>query len=302
MNIRMIFALLFLGLTFDVFAHSKMVLENVVDGPGIFSNSGIRGPKFKEQIKIMKQTVSNFPDVVKLVEYGESRRGNTLTALLFEPKDTLVRKFAIVTGAIHGNEYMNIVDRLSEALISSPSNTLKEFISTGGALLVVPIVNPDGYDRRRRGNSRRVDLNRDWPNSVTTVPAQFEEPETIALAKWIDNYLKENPMTKLDFVMDYHCCVDGMLLKPWGYQKGTYISESEDQRFDYFIDPMLKYFPKPGKVGTPPDLLYEAQGTTLDYWYAQYGAISLTYEGTRRREKDYLQYHVLWWEDILRAL
>lgn len=302
MKIRMIFTFFMLSIFTDSYGHSKMVQENKVDGPGIYSNSGIRGPKFKEQIKRMKKIVSKHPDLVKLVEYGKSRKGSTLTALLFEPQNTLVTKFAIVTGAIHGNEYMNIVDRLSEALLSSPSNTLKNYIALGGALLVVPIVNPDGYDRRRRGNSRRVDLNRDWPSSVSTVPAQFEEPETIALASWINSYLQSNPMTKLNLAMDYHCCVDGMLLKPWGYQKGKHLSDSESQRFNYFIDPMLKYFPNPGKVGTPPDLLYSAQGTTLDYWYAEYGAISLTYEGTRRKEKDYLQYHVLWWEDMLQNL
>ncbi len=302
MNIRMIFVMTLLMSAFDVLAHSKMVVKSVVDGPGIYSDSGIRGPKFRDQIKEMRKVASQYPDLVRLVEYGESRRRNTLTALLFEPQNTMVTKFAVVTGAIHGNEYMNIVDRLSLALLKSPANVLREYISTGGALLVVPIVNPDGYDRRRRGNSRRVDLNRDWPNSTTPKPAQFEEPETKALADWIDSYLQQHPLTKLDLAMDYHCCVDGMLLKPWGYQKGKYLTQAEDERFEYFIEPMLKYFPKPGKVGTPPDLLYSAQGTTLDYWYAKYGAISLTYEGTRRKEKDYLQYQVLWWEDMLRNL
>lgn len=303
MKIRMIFALLMLATaSSNTFGHSKMVQENKVDGPGIFSNSGIRGPKYNDQIKKMKQIANKYSELVKLVEYGESRGKNTLTALLFEPKNTLVTKFAMVTGAIHGNEYMNIVDRLSEALLDSPVDALRNYISTGGALLVVPIVNPDGYDKRRRGNSRRVDLNRDWPSSISTVPAQFEEPETIALATWISSYLQSHPMTKLNFVMDYHCCVDGMLLKPWGYQKGKYLTQSESERFDYFIDPMLKYFPRPGKVGTPPDLLYSAQGTTLDYWYAEYGAVTLTYEGNRRIEKDLLQNHVLWWEEILQNL
>jgi hypothetical protein len=250
----------------------------------------------------MKEVANKRPDIVTLVEYGKSIKGQTLTALILEPRNIPVTKFALVTGATHGNEYLNIADRLTEALLDSPSEVLLNYIASGGALLVVPIVNPDGYDRRRRGNSKRVDLNRDWPNTKSPQPSQFEQPETLALSQLVERYLNSHPFTQLNFALDYHCCVDGMLLKPWGYQKGVYMTQQESTRFKNFIDPMIKYFPKPGKVGTPPDLLYSADGTTLDYWYDKYGAVSLTYEGTRRRERDFLQFHVLWWEDILRNL
>ncbi|MCR9205040.1 MAG: DUF2817 domain-containing protein [Halobacteriovoraceae bacterium] len=301
MKLRLSIGLLFFLSLVQVHSFSKFD-GDYVDGPGIFSNSGIRGPRFSKQILAMKEIANKRPDIVTLVEYGKSIKGQTLTALILEPKNMPVTKFALVTGATHGNEYLNIADRLTGALLDSPSEVLENYIASGGALLVVPIVNPDGYDRRRRGNSRRVDLNRDWPNTKSPQPSQFEEPETLALSQLVERYLNSHPFTQLNFALDYHCCVDGMLLKPWGYQKGVYMTQQETTRFKNFIDPMIKYFPSPGKVGTPPDLLYSADGTTLDYWYDKYGAVSLTYEGTRRREKDYLQFHVLWWEDILRNL
>lgn len=287
-----------------IFSHNELPAfsafeGNFVDGPNIFSDSGIRGPKYSDQIEIMKQTAKMRPGIAKVVTYGKTIRGRDLTALLFQPLNGHITKFALVTGATHGNEYLNIADRLGDALLLSPNGTLDQYIASGGALLIVPILNPDGYESRSRGNARWADLNRDWPNSKSRSPAQFKQPETKALADWVDQYLTQHPTTKLNFAMDYHCCVDGMLLKPWGYQRGKYMPKSDVTRFDYFIDPMLRFFPKPGKVGTPPDLLYSAKGTTLDYWYDKYKAISLTFEGSRTIEKNNLQYHVMWWEEIL---
>jgi hypothetical protein len=299
------FVLFFFTLTYSFetpFAFTKEHHTDKVDGPGIFSNSGIRGPKYIDQLRAMKAIAKNYPDIARTIEYGESIRGNILTALVLESKNMPVTKLALVTGATHGNEYLNIADRLAEALLESKANVLENYLASGGSLIVVPIVNPDGYNRRRRGNARNADVNRDWPNSKRAEPAGFKQPESEALANLVINYLSSHPLTGLNFALDYHCCVDGMLLKPWGFEKGTYMTQSESTRYNNFIDPMNKYFPKPGKVGTPPDLLYSADGTTLDYWYDKYGAISLTYEGTRRREKDNLNYHVLWWEDILRNL
>ena len=286
----------------STFAFTKDHHTDKVDGPGIFSNSGIRGPKYREQIETMKQIVSRYPSLARTIEYGKSIRGNTLTALVLESQNMPVTKLALVTGATHGNEYLNIADRLAVALLTSKANVLENYLASGGALIIVPIVNPDGYERRRRGNARNADVNRDWPNSKRAEPSEFKQPESKALADLVINYISDHPLSSLNFALDYHCCVDGMLLKPWGFAKGTYMTQSETSRYDNFIDPMRKYFPKPGKVGTPPDLLYSADGTTLDYWYDKYGAISLTYEGTRRREKNNLKYHVLWWEDILRNL
>ncbi|MCF8059940.1 MAG: DUF2817 domain-containing protein [Bacteriovoracaceae bacterium] len=296
------FVLLLLITSQSTQGFSKENHTDKVDGPGIFSNSGIRGPKYRDQIKTMRAIARLRPEIVKTVEYGVSIKGNPLTALILESQNMPITKLALVTGATHGNEYLNIADRLTEALLDSEANVLENYLASGGALIVVPIVNPDGYERRRRGNARNADVNRDWPNSKNPQPSEFKQPESQALANLVNNYLSAHPFTGLNFALDYHCCVDGMLLKPWGYEKGKYMTQSESDRYDYFIDPMNKYFPKPGKVGTPPDLLYTADGTTLDYWYDKYGAVSLTYEGTQRRERNNLQYHVLWWEDILRNL
>lgn len=53
------------------------------------------------------------------------------------------------------------------------------------------------------------------------------------------------------------------------------------------------------EVGTTGKVLgYYPLGTTKDYFYDTYGALSFTYEGRYAKENDYLEGHVRWWEGI----
>jgi predicted deacylase len=81
------------------------------------------------------------------------------------------RPAVLITQAIHGNEYQQIVDRLvldySNGKKTLPG--LEDFLEGGGLVYLVPIVNPDGYERRQRENRQGYDLNRDWPSDFTGV-------------------------------------------------------------------------------------------------------------------------------------
>lgn len=286
--------LLLLVLSFSTYAYHPPHKShlNIVDGDSLKSDSGIRGPKFSEQVDIMKTTANKFENA-KYIQYGASLKNKPLSALLFTPKSGSPKKLSIITGAIHGNEYLNIVDRLPEALLASPKKSMQKYLANGGAVLFVPIVNPDGYDRRRRGNSRWVDVNRDWPNPADNKP-RLKQPESSELAKWIDDYVLNNGL-KVDIAVDYHCCVNGTLLLPWGYKKGEHMSTMNAARSKKMENFFINSFKSYGNIGTPPDILYSAVGTTLDYWHEKYDAISFTYEGRRNSEQKYLPNHVMWW-------
>src|SRR5690606_4664290 len=98
------------------------------------------------------------------------------------------RTAVVMTGAIHGNEYLNIEDRLPEELIArarSGSGSVASFLSAGGVLVFVPIVNPDGYESRSRYNAKGVDLNRDW--DVPSVGhTGFKQVESAALSNALE--------------------------------------------------------------------------------------------------------------------
>jgi protein MpaA len=86
----------------------------------------------------------------------------------------------LVFGAIHGDE-------------PESAELCRRFLREG--VVVVPVVNPDGLERRSKDNARGVDLNRNFParNWSPEHPAGYfpgaaplSEPETAALAQLIE--------------------------------------------------------------------------------------------------------------------
>lgn len=284
-------------ISFSAFSfHPPLLVDtNIVDGKSLKGDSGIYGPKFEVQVQDLKDLASLHSNA-KYIHYGDTLKKRPLSAILFTPKDQDPTRFAIITGAIHGNEYLNIVDRLPKALLNSKKKSFENYLEKGGAVLFVPIVNPDGYEKRRRGNNKWADLNRDWPNPANN-HRDFKQPESKNLAVWIDDYINNNKL-KVDIAVDYHCCVDGTLLLPWGFKKGEHMGTMDAGRSKKIENMFRSSFNEVGGIGTPPDILYSAVGTTLDYWYDKYNAISFTYEGRSREEKQLLPNHVNWWNQI----
>lgn len=67
----------------------------------------------------------------------------------------------MMIATIHGNESAGtpLLRRLASHLKSNPD------LLSGVQLVLVPVANPDGFDRNRRTNSQGVDLNRNFPTS-----------------------------------------------------------------------------------------------------------------------------------------
>jgi len=90
----------------------------------------------------------------------------------------------IVFGGFHGDEPKSVyvAYRLIEALASSEDE------SRPGSWIVVPVVNPDGFARRKRRNANKVDINRNFPtvnfspgsrrSRMWGGPSAGSEPET----------------------------------------------------------------------------------------------------------------------------
>lgn len=100
----------------------------------------------------------------------------------------------VVFGGFHGDEPKSV--RLVEAL----RDELTEFrppLPNPARWILVPCVNPDGYERRTRRNARKVDLNRNFPTQNWTVgnprsrmyggPAPASEPETRAVIRLLES-------------------------------------------------------------------------------------------------------------------
>jgi hypothetical protein len=121
-------------------------------------------------------------DIVVQHNIGTSVNGQLIKAL-FVGKGT---KYFITDAAIHGNEKAgsHALLRFAELLVewyctrSEWTHKLSQY-----TVIVIPILNPDGYVAETRENAHGIDLNRQFPPVATTT-----EPEAWALRWLMGNY------------------------------------------------------------------------------------------------------------------
>ncbi len=206
------------------------------------------------------------------------------------------RPTLLMSGATHGNEYLNIEDRLPEELLAKANlkGPVSRFLNEGGVYLFIPILNPDGYDTRTRENAKGVDLNRDWDVKPVEYKG-FKQQETRFLAERLDQLKKTHGLRYL-VTVDYHCC-SGALLHPWSYEQAPALTAVEKERHQAVGEIVAKDLQV--EYGTTGDILgYFPVGTTKDYYFDHYKAAAFTYEGRHRQEHQYLAVHVKMWQNI----
>lgn len=164
-------------------------------------------------------------------------------------------------------------------------------------ILFVPCVNPDGYEynrqtspgggglwrknRRNNGNGTfGIDLNRNygwewgpqWPGSSGTPsddtyrgPTPFSEPETRAVRDW---QLAHPPAMSLS-AHTY----GNLWLFPWGYDIALTPDDAWYRAWSAAMTATNGF-----ESGSPPEILYVANGVSLDWSYGQVGAFAFSPE------------------------
>jgi protein MpaA len=140
---------------------------------------------------------------------GTSVQGRSITGYRFGDGPSKI----IFVGGTHGDERssVQILQRWIDTLEMNPAR-----IPAHQTIIIIPIVNPDGYAANSRTNANNVDLNRNFPSnnwkSGVTMPnktylengggtAPLSEPESRALANYT---LSQSPR----LVLTYHAAGD----------------------------------------------------------------------------------------------
>ena len=121
-------------------------------------------------------------DIAEKWIIGQSVEDRGITAIVIGTGS----RYMIIDGCIHGNEKttafasLRIAELLIEYYRSSPSwqTKLEQY-----KVIIIPVLNPDGYVASSRYNAHGVDLNRNFPPGGTTT-----EPEAWALRWLMGNY------------------------------------------------------------------------------------------------------------------
>lgn len=268
-----------------------------------WSDSGIQGPKYSVILDQFEMLAQKYAGISRWIEYGKTVKGRSLRLLAVfkqNAQKTDKRPTLVMSGSTHGNEYLNLEDRIPEELLklSSENTSIARFLNSGGAFVFIPILNPDGYDARTRENSNGVDLNRDFDVAPANFTG-FKEVESRLLSIQLDALTKAPYNFDYKVTVDYHCCI-GAILYPWSYTANPIPESSMTKHVEIaeVADKNLKI-----EHGTTSQILgYYALGTTKDYYYSKYGATAFTFEGRFGEENKNLTKHVSWWREMVEMM
>ena len=157
------------------------------------------------------------------------------------------RNTTLILGGIHGDEPKGVlVARRLIDLLEADRRT-----ATNVRWVIIPTVNPDGYERRKRRNARLVDINRNFPTGnwergprrsrMFGGDAPGTEPETKAVIKAVERYRPQR-------IIALHSISDGLHCNNYD-GPGRAMAMQMKRRNGYPVRGWIGY-PTPGSLGT----------------------------------------------------
>lgn len=233
------------------------------------------------------------PDRVTVETIGESLEGRPIAALRLG-SSAADAPAVLFTGTMHAREWLATMSTMcvADTFATSTDPVVLDLLDRI-AVLIVPVINPDGYviswtsDRYWRKNARDgygVDLNRNWGYQWAVVGSSsdpyaedyhgtgaFSEPETVALRDFILS--EPNLVAHIDF----HS-YSQLILRPWGF---TYDAPPEEPTLSMLGQGMSDAMWAATSTDYPSihaAELYPAAGAIDDWVYGERGLMGFTIE------------------------
>lgn len=168
----------------------------------------------------------------------------------------------LIIGLIHGDE-PEVFERFNQLWLRLTSAGYEQQLQLSG----IATMNPDGYDQRRRGNARGVDLNRNWPASNfrpsrSRGPEPLSEPEAAAVHRHIQRFDPE-------VIVVFHSTPGGPFVDPDGPSEPGERLANAYVRAAQAIDPAWRvhadFTNPPGSLGTWYGLEQQRIVLTVEY-------------------------------------
>jgi hypothetical protein len=244
------------------------------------------------------------PDIATTFIVGQTHEGRDIHGIrISAPGSTEGRKQVLFNGCQHAREWIAVMvpTYAAEHLVEGWSNDpeVQAYLETT-EVIIVPIVNPDGYEftyapsgdrywrKNRRNNSgscEGVDLNRNWDydwnggdststntcSDIYVGPNVFSEPETQAMRDLI------NTLPNLVSHVDFHS-YSQLILEPWASSNNPPPRVNIVKALSSSMSEAIAGVHGETYVaGTGGDLLYLADGVFPD-WTTNGGSLSYTIE------------------------
>jgi len=249
---------------------------------------------------------AQYPGLATYQVIGQSLEGRDIFAIrITGPGSTANRPASMWWGGQHAREWINVpvpVYHAEQLLTQYATDPQVRRLVDSVEFLIVPIMNPDGYEytwtntrlwrKNRRINTgsscRGVDLNRNWgfqwggagasTNTCSDTyrgTAAFSEPETQVMR----DFIIANPRIKT--TMDWHS-YSQLVMSPWGYTASLPTPASVANQFQalnqQMADAMFAVHGTAFEAGSIGSILYLASGSSVDWCYGARNIWAFTIE------------------------
>ena len=276
-----------------------MEIDNDREYSRVHSDSGISGRPYDAIRSELFKLAETNPTIAKTFSYGTTLGGREMTMIrIAKDSSAKNRPGVLIAGTIHGDEFLNIEDRLPAWFIQNhDKGGVATYLNAGGIIWIAPILNPDGYEKRQRENLRNQDLNRDFDVKIAKKQNAFSQNETKGLYAILKQELaSQNASLKL--TMDYHCCV-GALIYPWGHSETSQLPPAEKAEHLRLAKKIQEQFPT-YRAGRAYEIVnYTAVGAADDFYHETFGSTSFTFEGAVNVENRNFDKHTRMWDELL---
>lgn len=230
---------------------------------------------YTQVVALMNNLEAKYPKYISVNSYGKSVNG--LDLLYMKISDNVKvdeeEPELLITAATHGDELitteslMRFIVNMMESKGTDPrvNNMIKD-----NELFFIPVVNPDGFTRKRRYTADGTDPNREYPypkfpnkKSVQCIKKQIEFFHTRQFAG----------------SMDLHAHGE-MIMYPWGYTRDQ-VPAADKVLFESLGKAMAKE--NKYRVGQISRIIYVAPASSADYYYWKNGTIAFGIELARSK-------------------
>lgn len=176
-------------------AYSEALNSNSKRGETNFNTNQYHN--YQDLTAFIDSVEQTYPDIIRKIEIGTSNQGRKLIGVKISKNPQLNEaepEFKYV-GNMHGDEtvgreiLINLINLFCKSYKKTDdlSDRITKLIDST-AIYIIPSMNPDGFEAGRRGNSKYIDLNRNFPD--TRFPGReigALEPEARAIMNFTQN-------------------------------------------------------------------------------------------------------------------
>jgi hypothetical protein len=231
--------------------------------------------RYPEVISLMNDLQIKYPKLVSVHSYGKSVKGYDLYYMKISDNVEIDEEEPelLITAATHGDEVItteSLMRFLVNMMNSKDSDPRVTRIIKDHELFFIPVVNPDGFTKRRRYTADGTDPNREYP-----YPDKPNKSSVQCIKKEIEFFHTRN----FSGSMDLHASGE-KIMYPWGYTKDE-VPSADKVMFETLGQAMSsknKY-----RVGQISKIIYVAPASSADYFYWKNATIAFGIELARSK-------------------